>query len=144
MSRVYVASSWRNNFQPIVVKALRHVGHEVYDFKNPRPGDNGFQWSQIDHRWEQWTPQAYREALQDPVAQAGFKSDYDAMQWADTGVMVMPCGRSAHIEAGYFNGAGKRLYILLAERQEPELMYLMANGIFVTLAELLNHMGVGS
>lgn len=31
--RVYVATSWRNEFQPGVVAALREDGHEVYDFK---------------------------------------------------------------------------------------------------------------
>lgn len=36
--KIYVASSWRNQYQPEVVATLRAVGHEVYDFKNPRPG----------------------------------------------------------------------------------------------------------
>lgn len=27
--RIYVASSWRNEHQPAVVKALREEGHEV-------------------------------------------------------------------------------------------------------------------
>lgn len=40
--KIYVASSWRNNRQPDVVKFLRDLGHEVYDFKNPKPGDDGF------------------------------------------------------------------------------------------------------
>lgn len=40
---------------------------------------------------------------------------------------MLPCGRSAHIEAGWFVGCGKPLYILLSEDQfEPELTYLMA------------------
>lgn len=29
--RIYVASSWRNTYQPGVVAALREAGHEVYD-----------------------------------------------------------------------------------------------------------------
>ena len=28
---IYVASSWRNEYYPEVVKALREAGHEVYD-----------------------------------------------------------------------------------------------------------------
>ncbi len=46
------------------------------------------------------------------------------MQWAEVGVMVMPCGRSAHLEAGYFVGARKPLLIILSDA-EPELMYKM-------------------
>lgn len=34
-NRIYVASSWRNNVQPLVVQTLRVAGLDVYDFKNP-------------------------------------------------------------------------------------------------------------
>ena len=34
MARIYVASSWRDPYQPEVVAALREAGHEVYDFRN--------------------------------------------------------------------------------------------------------------
>jgi hypothetical protein len=135
--RIYVASSWRNPHQPLVVASLRDAGHEVYDFRNPAPGNNGFAWGDMDRRWQEWEPKEYRDALAHPVAQKGFGLDYGAMEWADTGVLVLPSGRSAHIEAGYFNGIGKYLYILLLEPQEPELMYLMADRICLSVPELL-------
>ena len=50
--RIYVASSWRNLIQPDVVVMLRNLGHNVYDFKNPGPGNSGFQWAQIDEGWK--------------------------------------------------------------------------------------------
>lgn len=51
---IYVASSWRCEWQPAVVAALREAGYEVYDFRNP-PGNTGFHWSSIDpHVW--WKP----------------------------------------------------------------------------------------
>lgn len=141
--KIYVASSWRNELQQGVVYTLRAAGHEVYDFKNPRPGNHGFHWSEVDPDWQCWTPEAYRAGLAHPVAQAGFASDYDAMRWADTGVLVLPSGRSAHIEAGYFNGAGKDLYVLLGgEELVPELMYLMATAICLNLDELLQRVGI--
>ena len=31
--RIYVASSWRNPTQPVMVTTLRDAGHEVYDFR---------------------------------------------------------------------------------------------------------------
>jgi hypothetical protein len=139
--RIYVASSWRNLLQPGVVVMLRQLGHEVYDFRNPEPGNNGFAWSEMDKRWQEWEPAAFREALSHPVSQKGFALDYGAMEWADTGVLVLPSGRSAHIEAGYFNGAGKDLFLLLMEKQEPELMYLMATKICLTLDELFDAVG---
>lgn len=135
--KIYVASSWRNDYQPDVVRALRELDHDVYDFKNPSPGDNGFHWSEVDGGYKGWTPLEYVHALQHPISQAGFKSDFDAMQWADACVLVLPCGRSAHIEAGWFVGCGKPLLILLDGTYEPELMYLMADSIHDGLGPLL-------
>lgn len=134
--RIYVASSWRNELQPEVVERLKEIGHDVYDFRHPKEGDDGFHWSEIDVDWKRWTPEEYRESLKHPLAISGFNKDYSAMEWADTCILVMPCGRSAHIEAGYFNGAGKELYILLSDG-EPELMYKMADKIFTDLNELI-------
>jgi len=35
MARIYLASSWRNEEQPFLVKMLEAEGHLVYDFRNP-------------------------------------------------------------------------------------------------------------
>lgn len=125
--RIYVASSWRNPWQPRAVELLRELGNEVYDFRHPRPGDTGFAWSSIDPDWLAWEPALFRDALRHPIAQAGFESDFDAMKWADTFVGLLPCGRSAHLEAGWAIGAGKPTCVVLHEESfEPELMYLLA------------------
>lgn len=121
----------------MVVNALRELGHEVYDFRNPRPGDRGFAWSDIDPDWLAWRPRPFREALNHPIAVAGFRSDFDAMRWADTFVLLLPCGRSAHLEAGWAIGAGKPTAILLHEDGfEPELMYRMASLIACEIEEV--------
>ena len=134
--RIYLASSWRNPHQPRAVALLRELGHEVYDFRNPRPGDTGFAWSEIDPDWLGWDPATYRNLLRHPIAQAGFKSDFDAMKWADTFVLLLPCGRSAHLEAGWAIGAGKPTCIVLHEDKfEPELMYLMAAEIVTDIED---------
>lgn len=142
MSRIYVASSWRNAEQPAVVQVLRAAGHEVYDFREPIPGGKGFGWSKLGlGDWRNWTPAQMRDALRLPPAQTGFKSDHDAMEWADTFVMVLPCGRSAHLELGWACGAGKRTLILQLEQQEPELMYLEADRICLSMDEVLLTLG---
>ncbi|MFH1568507.1 MAG: hypothetical protein ABIL09_10970 [Gemmatimonadota bacterium] len=122
--RIYVASSWRNSHQPRVVDVLRACGHDVYDFRHPEPGNNGFHWSDVDPAWKDWTPAQFRAALDHPIAVSGRRLDFDAMKWADVCVLVLPCGRSAHIEAGWFIGAGKPVLILLEDGgSESELMY---------------------
>jgi len=135
--KIYVASSWRNEIQPNVVAVLRAAGHDVYDFKNPAPGNNGFHWSEIHPDWQRWDAAEFRNSLNHPIANKGFSHDWNAMLAADACVMVMPCGRSAHIEAGYFVGAGKKLVILLADSGEPELMYKMATRVAVDMGEVL-------
>ncbi len=132
--KIYVASSWRNERQQDVVKGLRDCGHEVYDFRNPKDGDHGFSWREIDEDWENWTPEKYREMLDHPIAQAGYKSDFDAMEWADTFVLVLPCGRSAHLELGWACGQGKETLILL-DQMEPELMTKMVDHICLDFNE---------
>lgn len=134
--KIYVASSWRNAYQPTAVAALRSAGFEVYDFRNPRPGDHGFAWSDIDPDWKNWTTDQYAEALTHPVAAAGFKSDMDALTGCDAVVLVLPCGRSAHLEAGHAAGAGRGLYVWSLEPCEPELMYLMGSGVFSDIERL--------
>jgi nucleoside 2-deoxyribosyltransferase len=135
--KIYVASSWRNNYQEIVVKALKYEGYEVYDFKNPSPGDNGFHWSEIDKNWTNWNTEEYIKALNHEIAEKGYQKDFAAMQWADCCVLVLPCGKSAHTEAGWMKGAGKRVYVYIPERQEPELMYKIYDGITGDPLELL-------
>ena len=136
--RIYVASSWRNEFQQSVVSILRQVGHEVYDYRNPPHGKGGFHWSEIEPKWLSWTPEEYIAALKHPIAQAGFKSDFDAMQWAETCVLVLPCGRSAHLEAGWFAGAGRPVHVLQLEACEPELMNLLCTEVHDSLGGLIN------
>lgn len=134
--KIYVASSWRNAAQPDVVRALRAAGHEVYDFRNPRPGNHGFQWSEIDPAWRGWTPGEFRRALRDPVARDGYQSDMMALRDAEACVLVLPCGRSAHLEAGYAAGGGRRLIILIEGPCEPELMYRLGE-IVLSIEELV-------
>jgi nucleoside 2-deoxyribosyltransferase len=123
---IYVASSWRNAVQPMVVKALREHGFDVYDFRDP---DSHFKWADIDPNWVGWGRSEYIEALEHPLAHRGFESDMAALERCDVCLLVLPCGRSAHIEAGWAVGAGKPVIILLDKEPEPELMYKMTHAV---------------
>lgn len=127
--RIYVASSWRNPKQPEVIERLRSIGHEVYDFRNPSPGNTGFSWSEIDPNWQDWDASCYLAALDHPLAEAGFHSDFQAMEWADVCVLVQPCGRSAHLEMGWFIGRCKTTIMMLDDHIEPELMVKMCDEV---------------
>src|ERR1700720_650862 len=105
--KIYVASSWRNEYQPAVVKLLREDGHEVYDFKD----SEGFRWSEVDLEWNSWTPHKYLEGLKHPCAERGFNRDMTALRNCDICVYVMPCGPSASMEMGWAVAAGKHVIV---------------------------------
>ena len=71
MARIYVASSWRNQYFPEVVTRLREVGHEVYDFRNPPHGGAGFHWTDVDPDAPNWTYAQYAEGLHQAGWMAG-------------------------------------------------------------------------
>lgn len=141
MAKIYVATSWRNKYFPAVVEALRAKGHEVYDFRNPPHGGNGFHWTDIDEKALEWSFDEYSEGLHHPKAERQFKADLEALEWADTCVLVLPSGRSAHTEAGWMAGAGRRVFVYIPEMQEPELMYKLFDGVAGSMEDLLEAIG---
>lgn len=139
MSRIYLASSWRNPHQPWMVQLLRNEGHDVYDFRNP-PHSTGFSWPEIGLDLPCSADEYRRALLTHPRAAQGFNSDFAAMRWADVGLLVLPCGRSAHLELGWMAGAGKRTLILTQDNEEPELMALLADTICISVDEVVREL----
>ena len=150
---IYVASSWRNPIQPLVIGTLREAGLNCYDFKNPAEGSVGFSWRETNParqaRFEMAEPGAdprgldletaddYLKMIVHPRAEEGFNSDFDAMKRADACLLVLPCGRSAHLEAGWFMGQNKECIVLLDNPVIPELMYKMGTGFARNMSEVL-------
>lgn len=99
-------------------------------FASPKKGSD---WEAVDE---------YLTMIEHPRAIEGFEADFAAMNRADTFVLVLPCGKSAHLELGWAIGAGKRTAILLEDPVEPELMYRMAGHLAPSLLDLLGWLGV--
>lgn len=99
--------------------------------EGPKP--KGSDWERMDE---------YLRMVEHPRAIEGFEADFAAMCKADTFVMVLPCGKSAHLELGWAIGAGKRTAILLEDPVEPELMYRCADYLAPNVQALLGWLGV--
>ncbi|MCX7010261.1 MAG: hypothetical protein NTY53_23985, partial [Kiritimatiellaeota bacterium] len=126
-----------DRLQALTVQVLLVAeGHNVYDFKNPGPENHGFHWSEIDADWKNWTAKSFVKNLRHPIATRGFNQDFEAMQGADACVLVLPCGRSAHLEAGWFIGQGRLTIILTNGPTEPELMYRMAVAVCTDIEDV--------
>jgi hypothetical protein len=134
---IYVASSWRCPRFESVADALRGAGHEIYDFKHDKGAQ--FHWHEVGVDSNGDTIFNYLTGLEHPRADAGFESDAGALVRCDTCVLVLPCGRSAHLELGWAVGQGKRTAILLPPEwiDDPELMYKLVDHLAPDVEDLL-------
>lgn len=138
--KIYTASSWKNPHYEYVVTTLKESGFEVYDFRSAISTEGhklAFDWEQIDINWEFWNEEEFLEGLRHPLALNAFRSDFNGMMSSDVCVMILPCGKSSHIEAGFMKGLGKKLYILMLGTHRPELTYSLADRVFTSVHSLI-------
>lgn len=143
--RIYLASSWRNEQQPVVLEALRIAGHDVYDFRHPAgEGSDGFAWADIGHDighavFDTFSARELAKMLEHPRAAQAFHLDMGALIDCEACVLLAPCGNSAHLEAGWARGNGKPLIVFVPHpmKIKPELMYLMADHMVSTVPHLV-------
>lgn len=137
--KIYLASSWQNKEYEQVLNTLRLEGYETYDFKHPENKElSSFDWEKLDKEYNRWTCSDFKKALNHPETIKAFQKDFQAMQEADLCVLLLPCGRSAHSEAGWMKGKEKKVFILdLSENPKPELMYRMYDDYLTDTMELI-------
>src|SRR3990167_1030837 len=122
--KIYLIGALKNPNIPFIANLLRRKGYEVFDdwFS---PGKNA------DECWQEYETtrgRSYKQALHGAHARHIFEFDKRHLDDADIGILVMPSGRSGHLELGYLAGQGKPTFVLFDE--EParyDLMYLFAN-----------------
>jgi nucleoside 2-deoxyribosyltransferase len=136
MKRVYLIGSLRNRKIVEVGNALREAGHEaVDDWMAPGP--------EADDHWKTYESnrgRTYAEALKGLAATHAFEFDLAHIKRVDAGVLVLPCGKSGHLELGYMIGRGQLGYVLFPEepaKDRWDLMYKFAHGIFFNVDDLI-------
>ena len=134
MKRVYLIGSLRNPAVPKLAAALRAKGYEVFD-------DWYAAGPEADDKWQEYEKQrgsSYQEALDGRPASQVFDYDKANLDRADVAVMLMPAGKSAHLELGYFIGKGKPGFIALPEEPERfDVMYKFANAVCTDFDQLV-------
>ena len=130
--KIYVASSWKNKDLCLSLAAwLRSEGHEVDCFCDPSTGRYSFHWSELVEKEDDLAAFDQFKFMADPRTRRAFDEDKKWLDWAEAVVLLLPSGRSAHLEGGYAKGQGKRLYILGDFRPgEYEVMYGFADGVY--------------
>lgn len=136
---IYVASSWRNPYYEGVLDCLEQWALPYYNWRD----EEGFHWSEVfdtasvEHWTEPISAQTFITGLEHERARAGFKRDMDHLYEADAVILLLPCGKSAHLEAGWAVGAGKPVALYITEDTQPELMYGMFSFITEDISALM-------
>jgi len=134
--KIYLASSWKMKSTVLeMAKSLKCAGHEVDAFCDDSNGRVSFNWTELlDIMKDENTDITKLDAIDMMKhwrVKEAFQDDKRFIDWADALIMLMPCGRSSHLEAGYAAGKGKKLYIIGGfENGEFETMYGFADSMY--------------
>ena len=124
---IYLIGSMRNPKVPQIANRLRHRGFDVFDdWHATGPASD-----ELRQKYEQKRGRSYIDAMKGVHAVNVFNLDKHHLDTCDVAVMVLPAGRSAHLELGYKCGIGHKAYILMpGEPNRFDVMYGFANAIF--------------
>ena len=138
MSTIYVIGSLRNPRITEVGNALRAAGYDTFEDWHAGGKEADDEWQ----RYEKERGRGYKEALAGYHAQNIFHFDLHHLNRSHAAVLVMPAGRSAHLELGYIIGQGKPGYVLFDEEPERfDVMYNFATEVCFSAEELLSALG---
>jgi nucleoside 2-deoxyribosyltransferase len=133
MPKVYVIGSLRNPKIPEIANKIREAGFEVFDDWYAAGPEADDKWKE----YEQGRGRSYTEALGGAAATNVFEFDKKHLDSSDAVVLVLPAGKSGHMELGYCLGKGLPGYILLEEGSDRwDVMYKFADGVYKTVDEL--------
>ena len=118
---VFLTTVWGNPQHPEVVGLLRSAGFVVYDFAEHGPTLAPW-WGQDAVTAEQFTTR-----LADPMQLSSFRRNFEAMEAAAVRVLLLPAGRSAHLELGWFVGRGVPTVVVLGDCPPHELAYSLVD-----------------
>ncbi len=139
--KIYVIGSLRNPEVPKIANILRsETGLEVFD-------DWYAAGPEADDKWKEYEQQkglTYLQALRGFAARNVFQFDKRHLDEANAVILVLPAGKSGHLELGYCAGRGKRTYILLDTPDRWDVMYQFADVVTDKLDEIIKDLNAQS
>lgn len=129
----FVASRYRNKPEVLrLVHALQEKGRSVYSFIESDASLKHVGSIEEDANEQMKKYEARKNWQKDPAIQEIFVSDMNALRDSNTLIMLLPGGKSVHIEAGAAYGMGKHM-ILIGEQEETESLYLIFDETYPTI-----------
>jgi hypothetical protein len=130
---IYVIGSLRNETIPKVAAFLRTDGFDVFDDWYSAGPEADDYWK----KYEEAKGHDYYQALAGFAAEHVFNFDRSHLDRCDAAVLVLPAGRSGHLELGYASGKGKPTFILHDNPERWDVMYRFATAVVPTQDALL-------
>ncbi len=118
-----------------LITAIRNQGKTCYDF-TAKPADPDNPYAPFDDQMV--TLESHPDFLNDSVHRFHYERDLDGLKNADTVILLLPAGTSAHIEAGIAFGLGKKL-ILIGKPEKPETLYFIFDEYHDTVEAFLEN-----
>ena len=135
--KIYLIGSLRNDKIPTIGHNLRGLGYDVFD-------DWYAAGPEADDYWKKYEADRgrdYAAALQGFAAEHVFAFDQYHLDSSDLGVLILPAGRSGHLELGYLIGKGKPGFILHDNPERWDVMYRFATNVFFSEEEMYDTLG---
>ena len=142
MAKIYLIGSLRN---PKIIETalmLRAAGHEVFDdWISAGP--------EADDYWQKYEiakGNNYKQGLAGYAAKHVYEFDKYHLDRNDIAILVLPAGKSGHLELGYMIGKGKPGYILFDEVMPDrwDVMYRFGTGVFFSVNELIAELSINN
>ena len=143
---VYLIGSLRNPEIPVIGEFLRQgTGFEIFD-EWWTASEDADDWLRDYFHYRKLT---YKDAIHSYAAKHIFDFDKHHLDRSFAGVLVMPAGKSGHLELGYLVGQGKPTYVLFDRVPERiDIMYNFCTNVFFNKEDLLNelikHQSIGT
>jgi len=131
MRTIYLIGSLRNPEVPRVGVHLRQLGFDVFDdwFAGGEIADDSWR------DYERSRGRTYQQALEGYAAKHVYEFDLYHLNRCDIGVMILPCGKSGHLELGRMS-SNKPTYVLMDDPERWDVMYQFATAVAFDLTEL--------
>lgn len=127
--KIYLIGSLRNPEVPKIGDRLRAIGIDVFDdwFAGGPIADDSWQ------EYEKGRGRTYPMALRGPAARNVYEFDHRNLLASDGAILVLPAGKSGHLELGFMAGRNKFTGMLFPPEEElkklPE-QWLWAGGVY--------------
>jgi hypothetical protein len=140
--KIGLADSYSNPLHNRLMRELTHYGHQVYDYREPKPGVTGASFDVEPLLDDNVGKYAFCEQINSMPLHNQFIYDIGAIEWCDTFILLCPAEHCAHVALGMAFAWQKDCIVYMPNKVQPVLFYKASNFLALTEDELLDYLEV--